>query len=452
MLTTNRVLSASTRSLRCAVLALCVLCQLSLATVGQQPGDKLAKVEFEGAKRLSQEQLMTASGLEIGKPLDVAALDAAGQRLMDSGLLKKLSYRLHTNNNQAEVIFQIEEAADIRHPVIFDNFIWFSDEDLAIAARHDVPSFDGTALDAGNMTDQIAHGLQLLLDEHKIAGKVEYLPMMYEGSSRIDHVFSVRGLPMPVCTVHFSGTANVSEERLQKAAKDLLGKSYSRTGTSTFAGIALFPIYRELGQLRAQFGRPLAKPLTTEKCRDGVDLTIPVNEGVVYAWEGAEWSGNHVVPAAELDKALQMKAGEVANGLKLDKGVQAAAKVYGRQGYIDVGLKPTAVYDDDAHKVAYRIEVKEGVQYRMGSFFVKGLPDNQTNYLRGKWEMLKGDVYDSGYTENFFKVTLRESFGKFLAERKAAGKPELVITTTIRPNKTDLTVDVILQFADKKEE
>src|SRR5947207_10865113 len=158
MLIINRVLSLATG----IVLIACSLMQPPALALAQQPGDKLAKVEFEGANRLSREQLLTASGLEIGQPIDVTALDAAGQRLMDSGLLKKLSYRLHTNNNQAEVIFQIEEAANIRHPVIFDNFIWFSDDDLAIAARHDVPSFDGTALDAGNMTDQIAHGLQLL--------------------------------------------------------------------------------------------------------------------------------------------------------------------------------------------------------------------------------------------------------------------------------------------------
>jgi hypothetical protein len=131
------------------------------AGLAQQPGGiKLAKVEFEGAKRLTHNQLLTTSGLEIGQPINVAALDAAGQRLLESGLLKKLSYRLHTVNNEATVIFRIEEAVGLRHPVIFDNFIWFTDENWPMWCC-DVPSFDGTALDLSNMTDEIVHALQL---------------------------------------------------------------------------------------------------------------------------------------------------------------------------------------------------------------------------------------------------------------------------------------------------
>jgi len=107
MLNTNRVLVQQARLLSCVVLALCALLPATTSALAQQPsGDKLAKVEFEGAKRLSRDQLLKESGLEIGQPLDVATLDAAAQRLLDSGLLKKLSYRLHTDNKQATVIFE----------------------------------------------------------------------------------------------------------------------------------------------------------------------------------------------------------------------------------------------------------------------------------------------------------------------------------------------------------
>ena len=449
---TYRFLPESTRLLSCAVLMLFALMQGPPSALAQQPsGDKLAKVEFEGIKRLSRDQLITTSGLEIGQPINVAALDAAGQRLLDSGLLKKLSYRLHTDNSQATVIFQIEEAVDMRHPVIFDNFIWFTEDDLAIAARHDVPSFDGTALDAGNMTDQIAHALELLLAEHKIEGKVEYIPSAGPGGNLAAHVFAVRGIKIPICTLHFPGAQNVTEARLIKGSKDLMPVDYSRTFASSFAVANLFPLYREVGQLRATFGKPVAKPLTTDKCKDGVDLTIPVDEGLVYSWEGAEWSGNHVFAAEELDKALQMKPGEVANGLKFDKGLQAVTKVYGRKGYIEGGLKATAVYDDGASKVAFRIEVKEGPQYRMGNLIVKGLPDNQTNYLRGKWEMLKGDVYDAGYAADFFKNAFRDVFRSIVEERQVQGKPKPEVTTSERPNRAALTVDVTFEFTEKKE-
>jgi outer membrane protein assembly factor BamA len=421
--------------------------------LAQQPaGAKLVKVEFEGTKHLTQTQLLTASGLEIGQPTTIKALDSAGQRLMDSGLLKKLSYRLRTVNNEATVIFKIEEAAGLKHPAIFDNFVWFSDEELSNAVRHDVPTFDGNALDDGNMTDEITRSLQLLLTTHKLPGKVEYMASANASGNLAAHVFTVRGVKLPICSLHFPGAKNVSEERLVAASKDLLLESYSRQITADFALNTLFPVYREVGQLRAKFGQAMGRTGPADSCKDGVEVAIPVDEGIIYSWENAEWSGNQIFPAEELDRALNMKPGVVANGKWFDQGLEAVDALYGSKGYLQLELKPTAVFDDQASKVSYRIEVKEGPQYHMGLLVVKGLPDNQTNYLRGKWEMLKGDVYDAGYAKEFFKHAFQEVNRKITEERQLQGKPRLDVAPPREEiNRADLTVNVTFEFAEKKE-
>jgi hypothetical protein len=61
--------------------------------LAQQPrGAKIAKIEFEGSRHLTREQLLTATASKLGPQR--RGPDAAGQRLMDSGLLKNLSYRV----------------------------------------------------------------------------------------------------------------------------------------------------------------------------------------------------------------------------------------------------------------------------------------------------------------------------------------------------------------------
>jgi outer membrane protein assembly factor BamA len=147
-----------------------------------------------------------------------------------------------------------------------------------------------------------------------------------------------------------------------------------------------------------------------------------------------------------------MKNGEVANGLKFDEGIKAVQKLYGRKGYLTLGLKPTAVFDDQAHKVEYRIALTEGPQFRMGNLIVKGLPDNQTNLLRGKWEMLKGDIFDAGYEEDFFRTTFRDVFRTISEERLTQGKLRPEVATTMRLNRAELTVDVTIEFSEKKEQ
>jgi outer membrane protein assembly factor BamA len=54
---------------------------------------RLGKVEVVGLEHYTQEQVVTASGLQIGQPIDIPAADEAANKLMSSGFFKTLSYR-----------------------------------------------------------------------------------------------------------------------------------------------------------------------------------------------------------------------------------------------------------------------------------------------------------------------------------------------------------------------
>jgi outer membrane protein assembly factor BamA len=421
--------------------------------VVETPSTRLARIEFEGLHRLTKEQLQKVSGLEIGQNIDVAGLDAAGQRLMDSGLIKKLGYRFQAKANQATVTFEIEEGGGLESPVIFDNFIWFTEDELGDAVRREVPSFNGMAVSSGNMTDAIARALQNLLRAHKLPGTVEYQPSE-NLDHKLEHIFVVRDVSLHICTLHFPGARSIEEERLIKSSQELVGTEYSRRLASSFAVVALFPFYREMGHLRASFGQPQARVITsatapTANCKDGVEVTIPIEEGGVYSWEKSEWSGNHVLAQEALDAALGMKTGELANGLKLDKGIAAVSKAYGPKGYMGASVRAEPEFDDSARKVSYRLIVKEGPQYHMGNLVITGFSQNLGNYLRGKWELKGGEVYDSGYAENFFQKEFPDVLRKVMEERQEQGKlaPKKINTAT-RANIETLTVDVTFEIVD----
>src|SRR5438045_7217879 len=106
-------------------------------------GSQLSKIDVIGLKRYSQNQVIVASGLQIGQKIDSDAVKAAAQRLSKSGLFKSLSYNFRFNNGQMEIKFQVEENETI--PCTFDNFVWFNNEEILNAIRMEVPTFDGTA-------------------------------------------------------------------------------------------------------------------------------------------------------------------------------------------------------------------------------------------------------------------------------------------------------------------
>ena len=250
---------------------------------------------------------------------------------------------------------------------------------------------------------------------------------------------------MKICTLHFPGAEKVSEQKLIQATRSSMDQDYSRETAKVFPKFGLYPIYRELGHLRASFGAPVAKPEKSGAC-EGVDLTIPVNEGQVYSWARAEWSGNQVLAAKELDEALAMKPGEVANGKKFDKGLHDAEEAYGNHGYIQAHMSPTPEFDDAASKVSFKIAVNEGPQFHMGTVEFKGFSADDAFILGKRWGLRSGEVYDRSYIARFFRDEAREITTRVGNERQAQGKPRPTFDTREKPNRQTLIVDVIIEM------
>jgi outer membrane protein assembly factor BamA len=359
-------------------------------------------------------------------------------------LFAKVAYRTSTKANLVTIVFQVEESKGGSSRVVFDNFVWFTNDQLSAAIKREVPSFDGTAPDSGTTTDAISRALQNLLKENHIEGTVEYAPEL-KGKKQ-EHLFSVSGVPIPICKLHFPGAKNVSESKLVEASKQLTDADYSLKSTIAFADFILFPIYREVGQLRAKFLEPTPKYEGAANCKGGVELSIPVTEGPIYLWNKAEWSGNETLPTADLDAALGMKPNEIAVGSKFDKGLVEVSKKYGRTGHLDVRLAQQPEFDDAGSRVTYKIAVKEGPQYKMGKLTIKGLSEDDAKSLESSWKLRNGEVFDSSYFERFINVDAREQFQKLFSARKALGKGPPQIGHEIVPNRQNLNADVTLEF------
>jgi len=422
---------------------LSTICVVVLAamTIFAQAGQKIAKIELEGLQALTAETVIATSGLKVGERFSVDATDEAAQRLLSSGLFKKVGYRTRNAGGNVTITFQLEEVKGQSSPVVFDNFIWFSDEELAAAIKREVPSFNGSAPDIGNTNEAIKKALQNLLTERKLPGQVEYNPTEHE------HLFRVEGAPMKICTLHFPGAQTVPEEKLIEATRSAVDPEYSRQSAKTFPKYSLYPIYRELGHLRATFGAPIAKPETKPGC-EGVDLTIPVNEGARYSWAKAEWAGNQVLSSKELDDALGMKAGEVANGKKFDTGLKEVQKAYGKSGHIQTLMKPTPEFDDAATNVTFKIAVNEGPQYRMGTVEFKGFSAEDAATLGKKWALKSGEVYDQTYVSQFLRSDAGETIWRITKDRQTRGKPTLNLGTQEVPNRETLTVNLVIELKD----
>jgi outer membrane protein assembly factor BamA len=370
--------------------------------IGRQGSARLSKIDFAGLKHYTSEQAVTASGLQLGSQVTNADFQQAATRMLQAGLFKKVSYQYRTLGGKAEVTFEVEEAK-WGVPVVFDNFIWFTDDELAAAVRTVLPSFDGTAPDSGGVLDAITQALDKLLGGRKLPYSAEEISQTDFNGRNPLHIFTVKGLNLPVCSLRLEGNSVIKDNEIKEGTKTIFQNPYSRSFAAAAATDSLLKIYRQRGRLRARLGIPQASPLTQGDCKEGVAVTIRVEEGVAYSWEKPQWTGNKVMAASDLEASFELKAGDTADGLKIDSGVKAVTTVYGKRGYLSAKVRVSPDYDDATHRVSYKIQIDEGAQYRMGSLTIEGYALNDADRMRKRWRLQPGDVYDASYLTDYLK-------------------------------------------------
>ena len=419
--------------------ALALAALVCAVPAAQQPSKahKLAAVQVKGAKRFTEADISRLSGLTVGQPVTVADVTAAAGRLGASGLFKSLNYRYVTNVDSMTVIFEFEEA-DRTVPVFFDNFVWFSADELMAAVRRFVPAFDGTAPASDGVTELVSRSLGTLLKARNLAGQVQYTPESDLSGHLLKHVFSVQSPAPRTCAVHFAGAAAVTEQELVQSIPETVGSDYSRLMLENLARGTLSDLYRQRGFWRATFDEPAATLEDSPTC-SGVTVRFAVTEGSAYAFGRVDWSGNTALAADKLDTVFGMKAGEVASIGKIDAGMRQLKSAYGDIGFVLAVATYDAKLDDAARRAVFLVEIKEGLQFRMGTFDVTGVSEADASALRAKWHLASGQVFNASYPSKYRFEEIKDLMrGGSLATRKAN------VDSRIDPDKR--TIDVRLVF------
>jgi outer membrane protein assembly factor BamA len=403
---------------------------------------KIAGIAVTGTLKFSAEQITSASGLKIGDVVSAEQIQGAADRLASLGLFSTVNYHFSSKADTISLEFQVQEAHTV--PLSFDNFPWFTDDELAAAIRQEVGLFAGDAPESGVMVDEITNALDKLLSSRHIKGNLTHQLVAQPVGDGMIMQFRIEDPALRIQSVKISDPLASDSERLKDRVSDIKGQPYSRFVIEVFENEQVRPLYDSKGYLRAKIGPP--QPHMTGNSdnpgESSIEVFIPVTPGSVYSWNGASWKGNTAVPSANLDELVGMKTGEVADGVKIEALWRTIESEYGNHGYLDVKLDAQQDFDDTAHRVSYRVNIAEGPQYRMGEMIVTGLSLDAEKQLRHAWQLAPGQIFDNGYFEKLLKVLAGprpEIFGEMPVHYDQSGH-------WLRPNPDRHTVDVLLDF------
>jgi outer membrane protein assembly factor BamA len=402
---------------------------------------RLAAVHFTGLSEITEQQAAVATGLHTGDSVTPAQIGEIQFRLAGSGVFESVVYRYTTHADDLTTYFELKESQNSL-PFVFDNFVWFSRDEIDQALRKAVPLYSDRAPIKGTTHQEILDTLVALLHSKGVDGTVEEIAFSPRPGEPLNTLlFQVKGFPMPVRSVKFPGASGLAEAQLVAASAEILGKDYSISRWTDHASYRLYALYRRNGYLRVRFGKPVGSTMGNSNGGSPVEVavTIPVEEGFQYSWEKATWAGNRQLPSAELDRLLDMKAKEVANQDKIDAGIAAIEREYLSRGYIEVALNPRPILHDTERLANYDFSVDEGAQYRMGQVHFSGVPDAAAQKLAKNWKLKPGDFFDAVGIDDY----MRESVPKQLLEM---GIKRSSYTSKKQLDKEKAIVDLYIEF------
>lgn len=370
---------------------------------------QLISITVTGSQRFPEAAIAAATGLQMGTSVVEDDFKKASRRLGDTGVFRDVGYTFSFSSAGTKLEFHVTDA-DKFAPVRFEDFVWFTDDELMKRIKESAPLFDGTLPLSGRLPDQVSDVLQATLVEAGIPGQVEYMHAAPMEGLPESIVYHVTGVLITVRNIEFTGVGDAELPPLQEAAKRLPDRGYTRTALQALVQRQLLPVFHARGYLKAAFGNPQPKVVKlpvadssddTIRNQTIVDVTFTVTPGRQYKLKDFAWQGNHEFPSDVLRKMIIAKPGEPANTVRLNDNLKDIQKLYGSRGYVTSTIKANANFDEADGTVTIAIEVNEGPVYHMGELEFRGLDNSLTAKLRSLWKIRPGDIYDATYLSDY---------------------------------------------------
>ena len=402
----------------------------------------LTETQLEGSERYSAEEFFESAQLKVGDLVTIAILEQAAQRMSRLGLFTSVRFDYHTLQGNIRVTFRVADAGLMR-PLKFDNFIWFSDEELLAQLAERVPMFAGTAPTSGGQIEKITLALDRVLTERGIHGAVQYMPgFPYRGApvETMWHEFSVSGVEIPVAAIRFTGTEKFPVTVLDAEAQRLVGRNFVGPVLEGFAAKQILPLFHRRGMLRAAVSPPALTLLEPVEDTFPVEVTFHIEEGPVFTVRAIEWEGVTAASLREVTKHITLKPGSAANVLQLGDDLKKLVKnLYRRRGYLDASASYVPAIDDAAHEITLIIKLTEGDQFEFEQVIFRGLSRKAQGQLDKRWKLKRGEPYDALYANRF----LKKEAGRILDR---AGIRDASVKVKLERNQRERTVSVIITF------
>jgi outer membrane protein assembly factor BamA len=344
--------------------------------------------------------LLAVTGLKKGSALSREDVQAAAQKLSDTGLFANVSFRSEPLGLRFDLI-----PADGFVPVRYENFPWWPDSEITSGLRKAIPIFHGALPPESGLEKQVSIELVKLLASKNITATVESSPQVALESGKVSAIqFRITSPPVVLGQTTIAGASSANEADVAAIAKAAAGQTYSQDATLATLNEALKHVYHDHGFLELTTSGFTHKDAREMEGKIVVPIELTVNEGPQYRIGKFTLSGYILMSQADFEKYAKLHPGDIANESKLRNTLYLISSPYKTRGYLRARIAAEPViHRDTPATVDYAISVKPGDVFHMGTLTLENLNDLQKEQFLKAWKMAAGDAYDVSYPPVFLK-------------------------------------------------
>jgi len=420
-------------------IAALLLPPVSLGQAGTGDAAKLESVQVTGSARFRSEQVAAAIGLHPGAMVTRDDLQKAANDLAQLGVFSSVQYRYTSLDTGVRAEYQVKDLPGVL--VSFDNFPWFSDDQLIAAIQKSGALFDGNAPTGGTVLDAISGALEKLIASRGVFSRVSHVMTTAALSGAQTEQFHVEQSDVKVAAVDFSDAVAQNDHAIHTRLTDVVGQPYSRALIDIFEVEQVRPVYLAHAFLHVRFVAPICRfpEGVTGAAAKNATVVVGIEPGPAFVWGGVSWSGNSAISTLDLQQFIPLHQGDAADGTKIEAGWESVRTAYRHLGYLDADVKPVGRLDDSTRQATYTGAISEGPRYRMGKLILTGLSVEGERRIRAAWKIAPGAVFDDDIFQEFLSHGITQAFAGLPVHYDKIGH-------FLQTNPATATVDVLMDF------
>jgi len=380
------------RALAHGLLALAVYAVVLLAAAPAQAQTyTFNAVQVEGNQRIEAASILSFAGIERGKPVSAAELNAAYQRVLGSGLFAAVEFV----PNGGTLVIRVAEFATINR-ISFEGNRRIKDDKLA--------ELIGSEARRVYAPSQAEADAAALTEAYKALGRyaATVTPrIINRDDNRVDLVFEIReGRVVEIERLSFVGNRVYTDRRLRQVLetkqagflRQVIQRDTFVPERLEFDKRALADFYLSRGYVDFQI---LSATSEIVRDRSGFFLTFTVSEGIPYTF-GAITAGSEVegLDAAPFQAVIRLRPGVTYSPTLIENTIQRMEALALQQGLNFVRVDPRITRDDRNQTLAVDFVLVRGARQFVERIDIEGNATTLDQVVRRQFRTVEGDPFN----------------------------------------------------------